>query len=518
MPRVNIISSNFQTRTNLIPEEYNSQTIINDNIQSRLMTISSTNNRYSLENELNNGSERLTIEYNLEKNQNNMINLNSINISENKIDNSIIIDQIFNQGQLQENNFSLINDDSFNNTNLNSHNDEISNESYNEELNNINYILNVNEISQEKKIEFLNDYLNQLGNSQNTCQNQNFQESLIISSHKNYKENDFFNSNTINHNINYYIENKSNNNNYKRNSIIKDFGVLSRPGNDEKGIPKINQDSFISETNINGIKDFNIFGVLDGHGPHGHFISEFASHFIPNQIMNHPEIKMTKNLDFIYNTLKKNNYLIIKKAFISANNLAIQNFDAKISGTTCVLIILIGKHLICANVGDSRAVISYDEQNDNNLNFLQILPLSIDYKPEVPEEKARILIAGGMVERFKDNLGLGDGPYRVFVPGKNFPGLAISRSIGDLMGKKLGVIAEPGIKEFTIGKNTKFVILCSDGVWEFLNNINVRDIGKQFYLNSNASELCQEIINRSLIEWQANDEYTDDITALAVFF
>ena len=194
MPRVNIISSNFQTRTNLIPEEYNSQTIINDNIQSRLMTISSTNNRYSLENELNNGSERLTIEYNLEKNQNNMINLNSINISENKIDNSIIIDQIFNQGQLQENNFSLINDDSFNNTNLNSHNDEISNESYNEELNNINYILNVNEISQEKKIEFLNDYLNQLGNSQNTCQNQNFQESLIISSHKNYKENDFFNS------------------------------------------------------------------------------------------------------------------------------------------------------------------------------------------------------------------------------------------------------------------------------------------------------------------------------------
>ena len=194
MPRVNIISSNFQTRTNLIPEEYNSQTIINDNIQSRLMTISSTNNRYSLENELNNGSERLTIEYNLEKNQNNMINLNSINISENKIDNSIIIDQIFNQGQLQENNFSLINDDSFNNTNLNSHNDEISNESYNEELNNINYILNVNEISQEKKIEFLNDYLNQLGNSQNTCQNQNFQESLIISSHKNYKENDFFNN------------------------------------------------------------------------------------------------------------------------------------------------------------------------------------------------------------------------------------------------------------------------------------------------------------------------------------
>ena len=94
----------------------------------------------------------------------------------------------------------------------------------------------------------------------------------------------------------------------------------------------------------------------------------------------------------------------------------------------------------------------------------------------------------------------------------------MSRSIGDSIAKKIGVISEPGITEYFIGKNTKFFILCSDGVWEFLSNDNVRDIGKQFYLNSNAKELCQELISRSLIEWKTNDLIIDDITAIAAFF
>ena len=94
----------------------------------------------------------------------------------------------------------------------------------------------------------------------------------------------------------------------------------------------------------------------------------------------------------------------------------------------------------------------------------------------------------------------------------------MSRSIGDLFGKKLGIISEPGITEYYIGNNTKFFVLCSDGVWEFLSNEKVRDIGKQFYLNSNANEFCQELISRSLIEWQTHDLFVDDITAVAAFF
>ena len=60
-------------------------------------------------------------------------------------------------------------------------------------------------------------------------------------------------------------------------------------------------------------------------------------------------------------------------------------FDISESGCTCCLIIHIGTHIICANTGDSRAIVVYDQTSDSNskkLNSLQLVPLSIDYKPD----------------------------------------------------------------------------------------------------------------------------------------
>ena len=94
----------------------------------------------------------------------------------------------------------------------------------------------------------------------------------------------------------------------------------------------------------------------------------------------------------------------------------------------------------------------------------------------------------------------------------------MSRSIGDYDGKKIGIIAEPDINEYYLGNNTKFFILCSDGVSEFMNNDMIKEVGKQFYLNSNARELCQELISRSIIEWKTHETMVDDITAIAGFF
>ena len=364
-------------------------------------------------------------------------------------------------------------------------------------------------ISQANQNEYLHssldDYLKQLTNkniNQMNAQNQN----------------SYFNITQNNQFLNNYGQEK-NNNIFNEDFLLRDFGVLSRPGNEKSGMSKTNQDSFISKTNIKGLNNFNIFGVLDGHGPEGHLISQFASEFIPNYIINNKNIQSSSNTNTIYNILRQNNYQIIKQAFILANNrLKTINFDAKESGTTCVLVIHIGNHLICANVGDSRAIVAFDETNDPNLTYLRAIPLSIDYKLELPEEKSRIIMSGGMVEQAVDELGLPSGPFRVYAPGKEYPGLAMSRSIGDLIAKTLGVIPDPGIMEYNLNKNTKFFILCSDGVWEFLNNNQVKDIGKQFYLNSNATELCQELISRSVIEWKYNDNTIDDITAIAVFF
>ena len=304
--------------------------------------------------------------------------------------------------------------------------------------------------------------------------------------------------------------------------LVKKYNAVSRPGKDASGKTKTNQDSFVIKTNINNIKDFNMFGVLDGHGPDGHFVSEFVSELIPNQIINHPEIKTLKNIEEIYKKLKENKYKIINQAYvITDKQLKNMEFDVEESGCTCCLIIHIGSHIICANTGDSRAILVYDHANGMNkkdLNYLDVIPLSVDFKPEIPEETKRIERAGGEVEQMKDEYGEGLGPYRVWVKGKDYPGLAMSRSIGDLKGKSIGVIPDPGIIEYNLNNSSRYVIVCSDGVWEFLNNQTVMNIGKKFYLEDNASAFCHELVCKAYNEWQENDSIVDDITAVIAFF
>jgi serine/threonine protein phosphatase PrpC len=308
-------------------------------------------------------------------------------------------------------------------------------------------------------------------------------------------------------------------NSTQESCVIKKFAAITRPGKDKTGKTKINQDSMISRININNIKDFNIFGVLDGHGPSGHYISKFAAQFIQNYIVNNPEIKNLTKLESIYLKLKENNYQIIKQSFtLIDRQLESQSFESLGSGTTCILVVQVGRNVICANVGDSRAVAVFDEDTDNNLSQLNVTPLSIDYKLEIPEERNRIIMAGGAVEQAKNSLGIRMGPLRIFTPGKDYPGLAMSRSIGDLEGKKYGIIAEPGIIEFNVNESTKYIVLCSDGVWEFLSNEQVKEIGRGFYLNNNPNGYVEELLKLSVKEWEDNDNTIDDITAIVLFF
>ena len=238
--------------------------------------------------------------------------------------------------------------------------------------------------------------------------------------------------------------------------------------------------------------------------------------------MNHPEIKVSREPEKIYQKLKENNCNIITQAFIEADSkLMNASFDSWESGSTCCLIIHIGSHIICANIGDSRALVVFDNPdnpNKNNFNYWKAVPLSLDYKPEIPEEMNRIIMSGGVVEQMKDEFGEGCGPYRVWVKGKDYPGLAMSRSIGDLKGKEIGVIYNPGILEYDLNKSTRFVVICSDGIFEFLDNQKVMELGKQIYLKNDSSTFCRELVKHSLIEWENNDTIVDDITAVVAFF
>lgn len=63
------------------------------------------------------------------------------------------------------------------------------------------------------------------------------------------------------------------------------------------------------------------------------------------------------------------------------------------------------------------------------------------------------------------------GPMRVWLKHEDIPGLAMSRSIGDYLAESVGVIAVPDIKIYKRDLELdKMLILCSDGVSEFLIN------------------------------------------------
>jgi serine/threonine protein phosphatase PrpC len=104
--------------------------------------------------------------------------------------------------------------------------------------------------------------------------------------------------------------------------------------------------------------------------------------------------------------------------------------------------------------------------------------LNRDHKPELPDEAARIHAKGGRIDSFRDYYNNGEpiGPQRVWLAKEEIPGLAMSRSFGDRVAHSVGVSAEAEVREFLLNTNDKFVVVASDGVWEFLSNEDVAAI------------------------------------------
>jgi serine/threonine protein phosphatase PrpC len=308
---------------------------------------------------------------------------------------------------------------------------------------------------------------------------------------------------------------------YKKDiNYFRRCAYKSTSGKDSFGKRKINQDLYLVKINMNDIEGFNLFGVLDGHGENGHMVSRFTRDFILEEIKNNIAELNTKSLQEIYASLKKDNYSIIKNTYQKVDEeISKQKFNSNFSGTTCVIVFQIGNNLISANVGDSRAILIYnDDPKDDKLEEPKISELSIDQKPELPEEKKRIYKMGGIVDQMLDGKGKRNGPYRVWAGKQNYPGLAMSRSIGDLKGKNCGLISEPEIIEYELNEKSKYMIICSDGVWEFLNNEDVMKIGIKYYIDNDIDGFVNDIIKTSQYWWKREDIIMDDITAVIVYF
>ena len=60
---------------------------------------------------------------------------------------------------------------------------------------------------------------------------------------------------------------------------------------------------------------------------------------------------------------------------------------------------------------------------------------------------------------------------RVWKGHERYPGLAMTRSIGDRKAKNIGICSDPIITQYDIDlSNDLFFVMASDGVWDTMNN------------------------------------------------
>ena len=93
----------------------------------------------------------------------------------------------------------------------------------------------------------------------------------------------------------------------------------------------------------------------------------------------------------------------------------------------------------------------------------------------------------------------------------------MTRSIGDLVAQSVGVNPDPEIREFKLQSNDRFILIASDGIFEFLSNEEVARIVFP-YLEKNAPEAAaNSLVKEATKRWRKEEEVIDDITCIIIF-
>ena len=305
--------------------------------------------------------------------------------------------------------------------------------------------------------------------------------------------------------------------NFKRESElekkikIKNIFSLTKKGFYHPGNEKPNQDNYFIIKNINNESNNYFIGVCDGHGKYGEEVSSFISLNLPENLKkNILNSKIDINKSPIESISK-----IITKTFIETNSSLINNsnIDISSSGCTCSSILLTQNNLISINLGDSRCILGRFNSENNSWSCLN---LTRDHKPTEEDEKERIIKKGGNISKGKDEFGNSGGIMRIWKTDGNI-GLALTRSFGDEIMSKVGVICEPEIKQFFLGKDDKFIIIGTDGLWEYISSEECVNMVKDFFLKNDIQGAGNLLLKEASKRWIVEQDVVDDITIILIF-
>jgi serine/threonine protein phosphatase PrpC len=264
-----------------------------------------------------------------------------------------------------------------------------------------------------------------------------------------------------------------------------------------------NQDSWF----VLKMEKLSIYAVFDGHGQKGHDVSQFVKENLPKLIIKDP--RHTSDADVakcLVDSFKKMQNLVF-----TADKM--KKLSAQMSGTTASVVVHnhVDKKLTFAHVADSTIVLGTKEGSS-----WKVAKFTEDHKPNLKQEKARIEKAGGRV------VFDGYANHRVYAKNARYPGLNMSRCLGDLLGHQdCGISCEPEINQVEIAKECagkeSILLLCSDGVWEFITHPEALAICGEFK-EDKAMQAAEKLAKEAWDRWikEEGGAVVDDITVVLV--
>jgi len=283
--------------------------------------------------------------------------------------------------------------------------------------------------------------------------------------------------------------------------IINSYGGYSKKGYAPYNPKKKNQDCLVmaEDPKTRSL----LLSVMDGHGEDGDKVTQNMKGKFANYLFKHSEFG--------------NGASGIKAALtdviarMETEVLRESSIETDFSGTTFTCAVIRGNMCVTANIGDSRTSIGFR----NATGGVTAEAMTIDHKPDLPAEKARIEAKGGRIFAVEYDDGV-DGPPRVWLGHMDVPGLAMSRSLCDGVAHTAGVSSEPEFTEyyFNNGREDLILVMASDGLWEFMSNQEVMDIA---FVTTEPRFAVDRLISEANDRWMREEQVIDDTTVCVAF-
>ena len=172
---------------------------------------------------------------------------------------------------------------------------------------------------------------------------------------------------------------------------------------------------------------------------------------------------------------------ILKSAYLRTDHEFISPKNSPQSGSTAATVILFGRRLFAANVGDSRVVLCRGGG--------QCVELTSDHKPSRPDEAARVRAAGGFIlnKRVMGELAItrafGDKSFKMGIKAmleeeaEELAGGSANDEAKDLTAPL--VSAEPEIASMILSHNDEFLLLACDGLFDVFRSQDAIALARQ---------------------------------------